>query len=290
MQGGAAAAAQAPKLSTFVGVLLGLSVLTQNAVTGVPRICVTRGNRKISSLSAILSLPPPTTCPGAGICLLFCYYFKVLKGLAGVVLAALNSNFKASLRDDFVDRMVAKLQKMEKIVAVRVHDGGDFYCQAYINKWVKIAKRLPWLKFFAYTKSLHLNLAPLEALPNFTLIRSEGGLFDSRIDKSKDNYAVVIENLSKKKADVKACPADLPGVKLNGDWCGLRCNDCLPPNGTRNGEQIRLAFIERVAGWNGMPDEAVDRLKGLIEHGLIKPQTSTQARRLQKFVRCYMNH
>jgi len=199
--------------SSIAGVPLGIAVLSRNTVTGVPRLTVTRGNRKIHPSIAIWSLPPPLTCPGAGICLLFCYFFKVLKGLRGIVLAAVNSNFKASLRDDFVDRMVDKLLRMKGIVGVRVH-GGDFYCDAYIRKWEEVARRLPHLKFFAFTKSLHLNLAPLEQLPNFTVIKSFGGLLDRRISRTSDNYAVVVEDVQQAKKQAKlaggrVCPPEL---------------------------------------------------------------------------------
>jgi len=65
---------------------------------------------------------------------------------------------------------------------IRVHIGGDFFCQSYLDAWVLVALSRPSLHVYAYTKSLHFVLA-LEAsaadLPaNLALVLSEGGMFD----------------------------------------------------------------------------------------------------------------
>lgn len=228
------------------------------------------------------------------ICGLICYAFKVLKGLDGVVFASLSSNYEAAKRDDFVDRMVAELSNMKGIVAVRVQDAGDFFCRAYILAWTEIAKRLPHLHFWAYTKSVWLDFKPLEDLPNFTIIRSFGGIRDDLIDKSRDNYAVVCEDA--KQAQMQAllvggevCPPELLGLRFTGAnkgvWCGKKCDLCL-----RKGQQIKVFFVEQDAGWNGFPEDpdTIRRLKGLVEHGLMVPTTATQRRRLDDFKRRYM--
>ncbi len=260
---------------------------------------LTRGNKKIHTSVAVWSLPAPLSCPGAGVCLLDCYYFKVQKGLNGVVSAADAGNFEASRRPDFVERTVETLQGLRRrgVVAVRVHDGGDFYSNEYVRKWAEIARRLPQLKFWAYSKSLNLDLAPLEALPNFRLIKSFGGLHDSKIDKTKDNYARVIEDesqatenefLSQTTEREFLCPADKPGVKLTGrkqdTWCGNQCSYCLPHSG-KNGHRIRVAFVEKNMGWNGTPDDAAERILAFDKRGLLKPSTLAQETRLEDFRR-----
>jgi hypothetical protein len=227
-------------------------------------------------------------------CLLFCYYFKVLKGLRGVVLAAVKSNFYASLRPDFVDRMVAELRSMEAgvngIRYVRVHDGGDLYSQSYIQKWVEIALRLPELIFFIYTKSLHFDLAPLERLPNFVVIKSFSGLDDDKIAAS-DNYAVVAADVNQAVAQAalvggEVCPPELLGLKLTGPnrsvWCGVKCRYCM-----EKGRQIKVFFIQQNDGWNGPPPDAIERIKALDRHGLLKPENAVQQRRLDNFRRKY---
>jgi len=82
-------------------------------------------------------------------------------------------------------------------------------------------------------------------------------------------------------------PTRTSGVKLTGlnkgVWCGSRCNHCLQKN-----HQIKVFFIEQDEGWNGPPDDAIDRITALAKHGLLKPETSTQQRRLEEFERRYL--
>jgi hypothetical protein len=216
--------------------------------------------------------------------MLVCFDFKTKRGLT-TVKRVVQDNFEASKRPDFVPRMVQKLRELQKrgVWAVRVHGGGDYYSDGYVVKWAMIAHTLPEMKFFSYTKSLRLAALPiLEAQPNFTVIKSFGGIHDTQISRAKDDFADIIENANQAGRNVVVCPADR--VRLvggnRGVWCGLKCRYCFPPNG-KGGRQVRVAFVEQTAGWNGMPQQAVDRLKLLAEKGLVKPSTTTQARRLE---------
>ena len=230
----------------------------------VPRIYVAKGNRKIHPNFGAWSLPAPDTCPMADKCLNYCSRFKVQKGVS-TPRAAWGENLFASRRKDFAKRMIARILEFD-LLGVRVHASGDFFSKPYVNAWATIADRLDDRIFWAYTKSLHLNLSPLEELSNFALTRSFGGLLDKRILKTKHNYAVVVDNLSQVKANEFTCPAEMPGVKLSGliqdTWCGNKCFHCLPPNGT-DGKQIRVAFLKQMAGWNGPTELAARRLAAL---------------------------
>ncbi len=247
-----------------------------------PRLNLTRGNKKIHPSIGVWNLPVPSTCPGAGACMLTCYATKVTKGLNGVVVAADAENYEASRRQDFAERMTEAIRKM-KVPAVRIHSNGDFYSDAYVKKWAEVATALPQVCFFAYTKSLHLDLAPLQALPNFTLIKSFGGIHDGKIDTSKDNYARIVEDETQAAENEYVCPADRPGVKLTGRkedcWCGHKCDYCLP-NG-KNKHQVRVAFIEKTNGFNGLPNGALNRLEALDKNRLLIPATATQQARLE---------
>ena len=68
---------------------------------------------------------------------------------------------------------------------VRFHDTGDILNEKHLNDIVKIAQAFPEKKFYAYTKSLHLPLEKLRALPNFNVIQSLGGKHNDKIDLSK---------------------------------------------------------------------------------------------------------
>jgi hypothetical protein len=219
----------------------------------VPRLRLSKGNRKIDSCIGVWSLPAPKTCPGAGACRWYCNGFKVQKGLNGVVLISRQNNFQASLRSDFVERMVALIQSL-KVTAVRVHESGDFYNKDYIRKWEEIARKLPNVRFFAYTKSLHFmpELLRLRALTNFKLIFSYGGKFDKLINPAKDDYSRVIKTVDEIRKGESLCPAVVLSGKANGKFCGYTCDLCLGKK-DRKGKpiQVRLALLLETRGWNG---------------------------------------
>jgi hypothetical protein len=91
------------------------------------------------------------------------------------------------MQADFVERMVAEVERAVKrgLRAVRVHDSGDFYSAEYMLAWFEVARRLPHVKFYAYTKMVVLARRLASVTPdNFKLIQSLGGVADARIDQS----------------------------------------------------------------------------------------------------------
>ncbi len=118
------------------------------------------GNTKLGRILNF-SLPPVTTCPGAtSWCKKHCYARKgYLK--AGSVQKRWQENYELTQREDFVDIAVKLLERWKKkgYKIVRLHVAGDFYSQEYLNKWFEIARRLPDIKFVAYTRSWMLNFA-----------------------------------------------------------------------------------------------------------------------------------
>lgn len=51
----------------------------------------------------------------------------------------------------------------------RIHESGDFYNQWYIDMWAEAMSLRKEVKFWAYTRSFHLNFTPTTRLPNFNL-------------------------------------------------------------------------------------------------------------------------
>lgn len=87
------------------------------------------------------------------------------------VLPARQYNFNLSRQEDFDSLMNETIKKhAHKIDAVRIHESGDFYNQAYLLKWFMIAMNNPGITFYAYTKSFHLNFSGKPS--NFVLIAS----------------------------------------------------------------------------------------------------------------------
>ncbi len=162
------------------------------------------GNRKVSKLDAVgFGIPPEKakdgfiTCPMAGACAAVCYdkqgmnQFPVVVAAKEFNLAATKNVFKFEV--DAID----DLKRIKKSI-VRVHTGGDFYSQDYLDTWFNIAREFPFKTFYAYTKSLHLDFSrqPL----NFKVTQSKGGKLDSMIDYSKPHSRIFATDEARKKA------------------------------------------------------------------------------------------
>lgn len=121
------------------------------------------------------------TCPSALACRAVCYAKQGRYAMPNVVNAR-KHNLDYSLTDGFVAGVVADLQRMRKVNTVRIHDSGDFYNQEYFNKWCDIARALPHIIFYAYTKTLTLSW---ENKPdNLVITQSLGGKHDALVNMS----------------------------------------------------------------------------------------------------------
>ena len=157
-------------------------------------ISLSEGNAKLNKPNGgfykILGfgLPAKTTCPGALDCVGVCYALQGRYLMDNVMNARMN-NWEASKGDSFVSDMVALLNKRRTYNVVRIHDSGDFYSQEYFNKWCDVARRVPGKVFYAYTKSLHLDLESNRP-PNLRIIQSLGGKYDSHVDMSRPHSRI----------------------------------------------------------------------------------------------------
>jgi hypothetical protein len=67
---------------------------------------------------------------------------------------------------------------------VRIHESGDFYNGEYLKAWMTVAKSMPKINFYAYTKSIPYVKAmetQLKDIPNLSITLSEGGRKDDEI-------------------------------------------------------------------------------------------------------------
>ena len=128
-------------------------------------IYVSRRNKKLVPDSEtdfiIWNLPAVMTCPNrTAHCEEFCYAKKAEIAYPDC-LPARKRNFKESLKDSFVEDMTKTILKIaigskKKKIVVRIHESGDFYNKAYVNKWLEIIDNCKFDKrivFIAYTKS-----------------------------------------------------------------------------------------------------------------------------------------
>jgi len=79
----------------------------------------------------------------------------------------------------------------KKFDVMRVHVGGDYFSEEYLQAWIEVAKRNPSKVFYSYSKSLHF--MKKYALPsNLVLTASRGGKYDELIDLHAWKEAVVV--------------------------------------------------------------------------------------------------
>jgi hypothetical protein len=90
-------------------------------------------------------------------------------------------NLDISLLPDFVNMVAADLQRFRKVNTVRIHDSGDFYNQEYYDKWCDIASMFPEITFYAYTKTLNMELWANKP-DNFKITQSLGGKHDNLVN------------------------------------------------------------------------------------------------------------
>ena len=130
---------------------------------------LSEGNRKLipneSIRFLIWNLPSRITCPFATKhCFHFCYAVKAENAYPNCKTSRLR-NLERSKESDFVESMIFTIEahldrpsfKTAKKVIVRIHESGEFYNQAYADKWLKIAEHFKHNKrvvFMAYTKSI----------------------------------------------------------------------------------------------------------------------------------------
>ena len=78
------------------------------------------------------------TCPMADECVKFCYAKKGAY-IWSNVQHAFEQRYQLSKTDEFIDAMNNEI-KRKKPDYIRVHDSGDYYSRAYLNKWIQIAE------------------------------------------------------------------------------------------------------------------------------------------------------
>lgn len=151
------------------------------------------------------------TCHGALACRAVCYA-KQGAYVFPAVQKARKRNLSLSQRKDFVRLIVSDLNRMRKVNTVRLHDAGDFYSQEYVDKWSEIAKALPHLTFYAYTKSLDLDFSKVPE--NFKITQSLGGKFDKLVQLRKPHSRIFASHKARMAAGYKdGNRSDIPAIE-----------------------------------------------------------------------------
>lgn len=121
------------------------------------------------------SLLAGRTCAGSGSCRTWCYMVGVYRLRKDFAINAHRRNYELTKKRWFADLAINELKARPYIKQLRIHDSGDFYSQAYLNKWSRVAVACPSVFFYSYTKSLHLDFTAIKSLKNVKIIQSAGG-------------------------------------------------------------------------------------------------------------------
>lgn len=136
-------------------------------------------------------------CPFADKCVKYCYAQKGAY-IWSNVSPAFEQRYLLTLSQDFEEKMCNEIRK-KKADVIRVHDSGDFYSREYLNKWLRIARAFPEVRFYAYTNSL--NLIREASIPgNFDFIFSDGGKLAHTIDREDERHSLVFQTKSEMSA------------------------------------------------------------------------------------------
>ena len=146
------------------------------------------------SIPAYKSATGKVTCPFADSCIKFCYAQKGNYKRFPSVAKGMEKKYLLSKQSNFVDLMNKEIIK-KKPDFIRVHDSGDYYSKAYLNKWLTIAEQNPKVKFYSYTNSIKF-IKDLENIPNnFDFIFSDSGKQSNLIDKAKDRHTKIFKSI-----------------------------------------------------------------------------------------------
>lgn len=157
------------------------------------------------------NLAERNTCPGALACRAVCFAKQGGYRFPDSIRARAH-NLRVSQDAAFAGLVIADLSRMRSVNTVRVHDSGDFYSQEYFNAWCEVARALPHLTFYAYTKSLHFDLAG--APRNFHVTQSLGGRFDKLVSLNRPHSRIFASHAARKRARyVDGNVSDAPAIE-----------------------------------------------------------------------------
>lgn len=136
------------------------------------------------------------TCPSAGVCASACYARNGTYRFPSV-LAKHQDNLRRVLDElpQWETDMVAELgaRRFRGGKFVRVHDSGDFFSDDYTAAWLRVARAVSDVTFYAYTKEVarFRRVVEPDRPDNFLYVFSKGGREDHLLDPDHDRIADV---------------------------------------------------------------------------------------------------
>ena len=184
---------------------------------------MSKGNKKLKK-TLIFDLPAGRTCPNAHECKSYvvmnengkttlkdgdnnifrCYaasqenqypnVYKARKYNLDLILKSLKGEYGFYKTYELINASIQK-HITKNINKVRIHSSGDFFNSEYLKCWLAVARLNPLIKFYCYSKSLHLFGTNISLPDNFYLTASFGGLRDDLIHKGYfKRWAIVVNS------------------------------------------------------------------------------------------------
>jgi hypothetical protein len=124
----------------------------------------------------------------ADACVKFCYAKKGAY-IWSNVQPAFEARYQLSKTDKFVDAVNDEIRR-KKPDYVRVHDSGDYYSKAYLNKWIAVAIHNPSVRFYSYTNMIDM-IKKTDLPENYDIIFSDSGKQKNLIDETNDRHTKI---------------------------------------------------------------------------------------------------
>ena len=167
-----------------------MNLLTQNSK--LKKTSKSLGLRVFNfGIPAYKSASGKLTCPFADACVKFCYAKKGAYVWSNVQ-PAFEKRYQLSKTDDFVNKMNQEIIK-KKPDYVRVHDSGDYYSRAYLDKWLAVAIHNPHVRFYSYTNCVEM-FKNVTLPANYDIIFSDSGKQKHLIDEKKDRHTRIFHS------------------------------------------------------------------------------------------------
>ena len=164
-----------------------MNLLTQNSK--LKRTSKELGLRVFNfGIPAYKSASGKLTCPFADECIKFCYAKKGAY-IWSNVSSVFEKRYELTKTDKFIDSMSSEIIK-KRPDYIRVHDSGDYYSKAYLNKWLSIAKIFPKVRFYSYTNCIDM-LKNVKLPNNYDIIFSDSGKQKHMIDTKRDRHTKI---------------------------------------------------------------------------------------------------
>ena len=188
-----------------------MNLLTQNSK--LKRTSKELGLRVFNfGIPAYKSASGKLTCPFADECVKFCYAKKGAY-IWSNVQPAFEKRYQLSKTDKFIQAMSDEIVK-KKPDYIRVHDSGDYYSKAYLNKWLEIAAIHTDVRFYSYTNCVQM-LKNIDLPDNYDIIFSDSGKQKHLIDQKLDRFTKIFNSYDElmSKGYINASKIDLNATK-----------------------------------------------------------------------------